>query len=202
MIKNIIFDFGDIFINLDKKAPVNAFLDLGIYAPIEQVDAINKLYEVGKISTEDFLLQYKKWLPNAFEHEIINAWDSILKDFPKYRLEFLQKLKQENTYRLFLLSNTNTLHIENIKHNVTFYEDFKACFEKFYLSQEIKMRKPNDDIFEFVLNTNNLKATETLFIDDTKENTDTAERLGIKTWNLQPGENDVIDLFKVKANLF
>lgn len=202
MIKNIIFDFGDIFINLDKAAPINAFLELGLTTPIKEVNALNELYEVGNISTEKFLSQYKKWLPNAYEYEIVSAWDSILKDFPKYRLEFLQKLKAENKYRLFLLSNTNNLHIDNIKKTVPFFKEFKDCFEVFYLSQEMHLRKPNDDIFEFVLNNNSLVAKETIFIDDTKENTDTASKLGMQTWNLQPGKEDVIDLFKIKANLF
>jgi HAD superfamily hydrolase (TIGR01509 family) len=62
------------------------------------------------------------------------------------------------------------------------------------LSHEINFRKPNTEIYQFVLNENKLKAEETFFIDDTKENTDAAERLGIKTWNLIPGKEDVVDL--------
>jgi putative hydrolase of the HAD superfamily len=58
----------------------------------------------------------------------------------------------------------------------------------------MKMRKPDLEIFEFVLKENNLIAGETLFVDDTKENTDAASLLGIQTWNLVPGKKDIISL--------
>ena len=202
MIKNIIFDFGDIFIDLDKSAPVNEFLKLGLQTLTKETNAIDQALEVGDISIENFVQQYQALLPNASEIEILNAWNSILKEFPIERLEFLQKLQKEDKYRLFLLSNTNDIHINFIKNKVEFSEIFKSCFEQFYLSQEIGMRKPNADIFEFVLEMNKLNPKETLFIDDTKPNTDTAEKLGIKTWNLSPGVEDIRDLFTIKAELF
>jgi FMN phosphatase YigB (HAD superfamily) len=78
------------------------------------------------------------------------------------------------------------------------YEAFKSCFEQFYLSHEIHFRKPNLDIYQFVLQENKLKAEETFFIDDTLENTMAAEKLGIQTWNLIPGKEDVVDLLTRK----
>ena len=201
MIKNIIFDFGDIFINLDKQAPIKAFTELGLtFRP--EIESINNKYEVGAISTEEFVASYKEWLPNCNEQQIIDAWNSILLDFPEFRLNFLKDLANNTNYKLLLLSNTNDLHIDWIKSHVSFYEDFKNQFDVFYLSQEIGYRKPNNDIYEFVLNENNIAAHETLFIDDTTPNTITANQLGIHTWNLQPGREDIIDLFKIKADLF
>ncbi len=94
------------------------------------------------------------------------------------------------------------MHIDYIKENVSFYEDFKNCFDVFYLSQEMHLRKPNSNIFEYVLNENNLVANECLFIDDTKDNTDTAEKLGFKTWNIDETKEDVINLFEIKKDLF
>ena len=127
----------------------------------------------------------------------MNAWNAILLDFPTHRLTFLKELAKSKQYRLFLLSNTNDMHISWIQENwgSTLYLEFKNCFEEFYLSHEIHFRKPNADIYEFVLQENNLIADETFFIDDTEENTRAAEKLGIKTWNLQPGKEDIIDLF-------
>ena len=201
MIKNIIFDFGDIFINLDKQAPIKAFTELGLtFRP--EIESINNKYEVGAISSQEFIASYKEWLPNCSEQQIIDAWNSILLDFPEFRLNFLKELASNTNYKLFLLSNTNDLHIDWIKSHVSFYEDFKNQFDVFYLSQEIGYRKPNNDIYEFVLHENKIVAHETLFIDDTTPNTITANQLGIHTWNLQPGKEDVIDLFKIKADLF
>ena len=99
-----------------------------------------------------------------------------------------------------LLSNTNDLHISWIIKDwgVELYDEFKNCFEQFYLSHEIGLRKPNANIYEFVLSENNLKAEETFFIDDTYENTYSAQMLGIKTWNIQPETEDVVDLLAQK----
>ena len=57
------------------------------------------------------------------------------------------------------------------------------------------MRKPNSEIFNYVLNKHELQAKRTLFVDDKKENTDAAAALGFQVWNLQVGKEDVVDLF-------
>jgi HAD superfamily hydrolase (TIGR01509 family) len=195
MIKNIIFDFGDIFINLDKMATPKAMAKFGFKQITPALDQIFKEYEKGTISTKAFLGQIQTIFPNATAANLIEAWNAILKDFPKYRLKFLKELKQQDQHRLFLLSNTNELHIEQVKKQMgSLYGEFKECFEVFYLSYEMGKRKPDAPIFEQVLDENNLKTEETFFIDDTKENTDAAKKLGIKTWNLRVGKEDIIDL--------
>ena len=141
-----------------------------------------------------------RYYPKFTEQEFIDAWNSILLDFPLDRLIFLKELQETGWYRLFLLSNTNELHIKWIQNDwgIELYNEFKNCFEKFYLSHEIGMRKPNADIYEFVLNESNLKAEETFFIDDTKMNTDAASALGIKVWNINPETEDVVNLLAQK----
>lgn len=198
MIKHIIFDFGDIFINLDKPAVFTVLTQFGYTEITPDLDKIMKDYEMGLISSSDFILAMNRIFPKARPEDLKKAWNSILLDFPDYRLEFLEKLAAENTFRLFLLSNTNELHIDHVIKNMGLhrFERFKKCFEKFYLSHEINLRKPNKDIYTFVLEENNLKAEETFFVDDTKENTDTSSLLGIKSWNLIVGQEDIIDLKK------
>ena len=199
MIKNIIFDFGDIFINLNKEATLNALTKFGIREIDEKSMKIVYQYEEGKISTEDFVTFFSEKFKIAKE-DLIIAWNAILLSFPEHRLQFLKELEESKRYRLFLLSNTNELHIFWIQNDwgKELYTEFQNCFEKFYLSHEINFRKPNSEIYQFVLKENNLKASETFFIDDTKENTDAAEKLGIKTWNLISGEEDVVDLLTKK----
>ena len=202
-IKTLIFDFGDVFINLDKEgAMTNALNKFELDEFPEELIAINSLYEQGLISSDEFLEFYQDNFPKLSRETILDAWNSILKDFPKYRLEFIQKLAKENQYKLILLSNTNELHINWIKEHVNFYNDFKACFNPFYLSHEIGLRKPTKDIFQFVLDENDLVAKECLFIDDTKENTDIALKMGFHTWNIDETSQDVSDLFSIKSDLF
>lgn len=203
MIKAIIFDFGDVFINLDIEGfTQNAFKHFKINAFSEEMIAFNSFYEQGLISTDEFLEFYNENFPKLSEDELIDIWNYMLKDFPRHRLNFIKELKESSKYTLILLSNTNELHIDWIKNNVPFYEEFKSCFDAFYLSHEIYLRKPNRDIFEFVLNENNLNATDSLFVDDNKDNIKTADALGIATWHIDPKTDDITTLFKVKNHWF
>ena len=203
MIKTLIFDFGDVFINLDKKGAMKNALDLFDLETFEDdMIATNILYEIGSISTSEFISFYKSKFPKLTETDIRNTWNSIIKDFPEYRLQFIKGLAQKKEFRLILLSNTNNMHIDFIKANVPFFKDFQNCFDMFYLSQKIHLRKPNATIFEFVLKENNLKANECLFIDDTKDNTDRAKQLGFHIWNIDETSEDIINLFKIKKELF
>ena len=203
MIKTIIFDFGDVFINLDKEGALQRAVNLfktDLFS--EEMIATNNLYEQGLISTANFIKFYKDKFPNTSEAEIIETWNFIIKDFPTYRLNFLKALSEEKNYRLILLSNTNDLHINWVKLHVPFYNQFKNYFDAFYLSHEIHLRKPDSEIFQFILNKHNLFAEECLFIDDTIEHTMSASQLGIHTWNINPKTEDIINLFAIKNDLF
>ena len=203
MIKTLIFDFGDVFINLDKVGAMKNALNLfEIETFPEELIAFNSLYEQGLISTPEFIEFYQDNFPELTEEDILEAWNAILNHFPKKRLEFIQNLAKADKYNLILLSNTNDLHIKWIKESISFFEDFKKCFDKFYLSHEIGLRKPNTDIFQFVLDNNNLDASSCLFIDDTKENTDTASKMGFHVWNIDEKSEDIVDLFTIKKKLF
>ena len=196
MMTTIIFDFGDVFINLDKQATQNQLKRLGLTKWNSTLDTLNIAFEKGLITKETFLNGFQEQLPSASREEILTAWNAILLDFPLYRLEFLQSLSKN--YRLFLLSNTDAIHIDTFEQKTgsSFYNAFYQCFEKVYFSFELGMRKPDAEIYQHVMNENNLSPENTLFIDDKKENTDAAQALGLQVWNLQVGEEDVIDLFE------
>jgi len=202
MIKTIIFDFGDIFINLDKPATLREMRSLEIEGISEEIHQVNLNYEKGLITSEEFLSAYTKEHPSVSKEQIKKSWNSILIDFPEYRFRFIKKLSEEKKYQLILLSNTNEIHIDWVKENVPFFEDFKNCFDAFYLSHEVNFRKPDANIYEFVMNKHELNAEECLFIDDTSANTEAAKQLGIHVWNLEPTREDVIDLFTTQKDLF
>ena len=198
MINTIIFDFGDIFINLDKEAPRDAFAKLGLKTWSEDLDELNLSFETGKISDLEFIEGFQEKMPNVSIEEIRSAWNTVLLDFPLYRLEFLQMLSQK--YRLFLLSNTDAIHIDRFQHvaGTTFYREFYTCFERVYFSFELGMRKPDPKIFNYLIKQHELIPKRTLFIDDKTENTDAALALGFQVWNLQVGKEDVVQLFDKK----
>ncbi|SHI71793.1 HAD family hydrolase [Flavobacterium terrae] len=198
MINTIIFDFGDVFMNLDKNASLEALKKLGLQSWNEDIDKVNQQFEKGKISEVQFMIEMKKIIPNASIDDIREAWNSVLIDFPLNRLEFLQKLSHK--YRLFLLSNTDEIHIAKFEHRVgmTFAREFYQCFEKVYFSFEIGHRKPEPEAFSFIINKHELTPKRTLFVDDKKTNTDIAASLGMHVWNLQVGKEDITELFSKK----
>ena len=202
MIKTIIFDFGDIFINLDKPATLREMEKYQINKFPDALINCNLEYEKGLITSADFLNHYKSEFDHIGEDEIVNSWNAILVDFPEYRLDFIKNLSAEKKYQLILLSNTNEIHIQWVQENVPFFKEFRKCFDAFYLSHEINFRKPDAAIYEFVLKKHDLNPEECLFIDDTKENTEGAAALGIHTWNLDPKKEDIVDLFTLKSELF
>ena len=192
-IKNIIFDWGGVLINIDYKATINSFKSYGIgnfhehYSQAKQRHLFDNL-EIGAISPEEFREGIRaEFGVHISDQYIDDAWGAMLKDIPLERIDLLQKLGKK--YRIFLLSNTNKIHemqiIDKLNDELGF--EFFSLFEKAYLSHWIGMRKPNADIFEYVLSDNNLVASESLFIDDSEQHVDGASALGINSFYLQPG---------------
>ena len=198
MIDTIIFDFGDVFINLDKQASLTALKKLGLHSWDDDLEQLNQQFERGKVTEVQFMIGLKKLIPNASIDDLRAAWNSVLIDFPLRRLEFLELLKRK--YRLFLLSNTDEIHISKFEHKAgaTFAREFYQCFEKVYFSFEIGIRKPDPEAFKYIINKHELSTKRTLFIDDKKVNTDIAASLGMQVWNIIPGKEDVVELFDRK----
>lgn len=198
MINTIIFDFGDIFINKNKEAKDAALAELGLTNWDESLEKLEKKLETGKIDEEGFLKGIQEKIPNASLEQIKGAWNAGIGEFPLYRLEFLQKLAEN--YRLFLLSNTDPIHIEKFEQDAgaSFYSDFYQCFEKVYFSHEIGYRKPAEEAYYYLINKHEVQPKRTLFVDDKDFNTNAAEALGFQVWNLKVGEEDVVELFDKK----
>ncbi|MBK7181621.1 MAG: HAD family phosphatase [Bacteroidetes bacterium] len=185
--KNIIFDLGGVILNIDYNLSVDAFKKLGLenfqthFSQAAQNELFD-LYEKGLITSTDFRTELKKHLKDSISvTEIDNAWNALLQNLPAKRLTVLEQLK--NTHRTFLLSNTNEIHINEFNSylKTEFHiNDLANHFEKMYLSYEIGMRKPDKEIFEFVISENNLQPFETLFIDDSKQHIDSANSVGYK----------------------
>ena len=150
------------------------------------------------ISKTDYLIGLNNLVPNATPEEVLTAWNAVLLDFPIYRLEFLEELSKN--YTLFLLSNTDSIHINHFKEKVgeAFYNRFYNCFKKVYFSYDLGMRKPDIEIYNFVINENNLIPEKTLFVDDNFDNIEGAKKTGLQVWHLLKGKEEVIDLYDKK----
>lgn len=189
-IKNIIFDYGNVIFNIDFNKVAQAWKDLGInnadefYGHRQQDNVFNAL-ERGQISPEDFRDKIRELThkPELTDQQINDAWNNIFVGIPEGNHELLLKLKDK--YRTFLLSNINAIHYDYV-HEYLKREfnmaDNSGLFEKTYYSHLVGKRKPDAEIFEQVLQENNLDPAETLFIDDSPQHLETAKKLGLQTY--------------------
>jgi putative hydrolase of the HAD superfamily len=194
MIEKYIFDFGDVFINLDKQATLRELSKFGLTHFTPEMTAQNHLYEKGLVTTDEFLGFYQKLIPDTTKEELRKIWNKILLDFPLYRLEFIEEFSKNNS--CILLSNINEIHVDFIKKQVgkTFYNRFINCFDKVYYTHEINLRKPDKEIFEYVFSDLKIKPETCFFVDDRGDNIQTAKELGVTCWHINPKKEDVSNL--------
>lgn len=207
-IKNIVFDLGGVLLNIDYERTIDAFKKLGvkdfdsIFTQASQLKLFDS-FDKGQISAGEFRdgLRSISGLPAA-DQEIDNAWNAMLLDFPATRLALLEGVRKR--YRIFLLSNTNAIHYPAYSRALEEkygFAELSSLFEKQYLSYRIGMRKPDREIFEFVLSDNGILPEETLFIDDTLQHVHGAEAAGIHAFHLDPAKTGIEDLFTVGHRL-
>jgi putative hydrolase of the HAD superfamily len=202
LIKNIIFDFGGVLYDLDISGAVERFSKL-FQLKVDQCDfpepykTILDEYEMGLFSEGSWMHRLQRTVPHIVtERQILDTWNSMLVNLPKERLDFILNLR--NHYKVYLLSNTNTTHIQYM-HRVELpsigVADFEhKYFERVFYSHEINMRKPNRNIYEYVLNQTNMVAAESLFIDDNADNIAAARHTGLCAQQHDPAKEIMQEL--------
>ena len=198
--KAIIFDLGAVILNINYQNTIDEFTKLGVnnaatfYSKKVQTNLFNQI-ETGMISSNEFLKALQKETKNANINQVEKAWNAMLLDLPEERIQLIEKLKKNN-YSIYLLSNTNAIHIDAIKKQLGKRKWLAFCklFDKMYLSHELGLRKPDVKIFEYILNEQKLKAEEVFFIDDSPQHIAGAKKIGIHCHHLLDDEN-IITLF-------
>lgn len=190
-IKNIVFDLGGVLCGLDAERCIRAFHQIGaeevaVYVEEHRVEDLFLQSELGYITTEEFCEEVRRITQRPIDDEkIVWAWNELLTGITDERLQAVLELSKK--YRLFVLSNTNDMHWKKWEASSLLPlkgEVFKdGVFEKCFLSYELHLAKPQREIFEAVLQQADIKADETLFIDDSLKNCQAAEALGIHTYH-------------------
>jgi putative hydrolase of the HAD superfamily len=188
-IKNLIFDLGGVILDLSVPATLDSFarlsgLDRGRVEDLFYANPGFLKYEKGLLSDADFRDFVREvYSVQATDAQLDASWNAMLVGIPLAKLQLLSRLM--NQYRVFLLSNTNNIHLEYINHKilpgVTGGTSLDPFFHKTYYSHVMKKRKPDAEIFEQVLQENNLRPEETLFLDDHPKNIEGAAAVGIQT---------------------
>ena len=198
---NIIFDYGGVIINIDVQKTIEAFLNIipknmdNIQEKIESSEVFQAL-ERGEVEEPDFLNQINGILGSQMKWEEFEpAWNAMIGDIPADRLKVLERVSKN--HRIFLLSNTNSIHLRRV--NEVVKETMQAdsidhYFEKAYYSNHIGLRKPGIEIYNHVLTEQNLDPEETIFLDDNILNLKGAAKTGMAVYHITEAKG-ITDIF-------
>lgn len=207
MIRTVIFDLGGVVITLDQQQAIRRFEALGLTDAAERLDAYQQegifgQLENGLISAEDFRQQLSLMVGHDVSHdECAHAWQGYAKEVPARNLDALIALRRQG-YRLILLSNTNPFMMQWVAstrfdgrgHGIGHY------FDALYLSYEMRLMKPSEEIFRQLLISEQMAPSECLFLDDGPRNVAMASQIGILTYCPKNGEDWTSDIYKYLDN--
>ena len=200
-IDTIIFDLGNVLLNLDFDASIKAFHELGLNDDLLNqkhvyTNPVFYNFEIGEVSEEEFRTQVRKILknPNASDKQIDDAWCAMIGDIPASRVKTLMKLGDK--YNICLFSNTNSIHIRKLLFDfaTTHGVEFTSLFNHIFYSHQINARKPDLRAYEKVIELSGVIPAKTLFVDDLEKNIEGAAKAGLKTFWLK-SEMEMSDLF-------
>lgn len=199
-IKNIVFDLGGVLVDHDRQASEKAFVELGfdVETILDKSAGVRGLLtglEMGENSPEEFYdFIIKQSSQKVTPEQIDYALNQFLQGIPNYKLDMVRELKEQ--YNIFMLSNTNIIMYPYIVDEFFTQQGLTVddYFDRVYLSYEMKLMKPDEQIYQMMLSDSGAVAAETLFIDDLEQNVRAAERLGIYGYLAKPRE-DFSDIF-------
>jgi len=204
MIKNIIFDFGGVLLNLDYNKTFDALgslmgLELSYGELPEEMTELYLAFERGDMQYETFMWKIQKLSKKQITkpHLIIKAWNAMLLGWNPERLPWLLTVKEK--YDTYILSNTNALHIDWVRKDLKSQygvENFESTyFDCVHYSHEMGMQKPNLDIYQEVIKANGLDPSQSLFIDDNADNVAAAKKVGLHAVQHDP-QTEIIEMLE------
>lgn len=194
-IKNLVFDMGGVLVDLDREACIRAFREIGYPEAADLLDPYRQSgiflqLEEGKVSPEQLHDYIRDKTGRAIDSRAIdNALERFVTGLPLYKLEMLRNLR--HSFRVYLLSNTNAIMMPGIRTRYFTQEGLRMedYFDGIFLSYEMQLAKPTPAIFEKMLREGGFQAEESLFVDDSPANIETARKLGFYTYLARPGED-------------
>lgn len=198
----LVFDLGGVIVDLAPTRTVEAFVKLSG----RKVEEVMQVYlthqafldfEMGKTDESYFRNAVRDTFAlHADDTSIDFCWNAMLIGLPTQKLRMLDALKKD--FNVLALSNTNSIHIRYVNDVLLNGGKLDDYFHHAHYSHDLGMRKPNADIFEYILNAHQLTPSEVFFMDDNVDNIATAKTLGIQTQRIEHPDQ-VIELFKQYA---
>ena len=194
-ISTLIFDFGGVLIDLDMNQSILNFKKLGVenvenYLSNFGQSGFFMQLEKGKISAEEFRSEIRKLTTNTItDKEIDDAWNAFLVRIPSEKLDIVYQLRKK--FRVIMLSNTNAIHFPYAERTFFSYKNrgIDEYFDKCYRSYDMKMAKPDAEIFEAILSQEQVAPNQCLLLDDGPKNIEQAQKMGFQTYFVDPKED-------------
>lgn len=185
-----LFDIGNVLVRLEFARGLRAVAALS-EVPDENgvlplINEVKLRYEDGQMPREDFLAEAMRLLRfRGTQEQLIAAWQDIFSaNTPMH--ELVRKL--HGRYPLYLLSNTNCMHVDGLFRDYPIFE----CFTGATYSHVARASKPHAAIYEIACRDHGLTPAETFFIDDLAENIATAKSLGFQTHHYHPDQHEAL----------
>lgn len=195
MIKDIVFDFGGVLIEIDTANALKKFNSLGLKNPERYLNSYKQeglfyALENGDINADEFVRELSKLCNRELTYnDAFEGWMGFVVKVQNEYLQWLQSLRPH--YRLSILSNTNPF-LQGWARSRSFTADGKSLddlFDRLFLSYLMRCSKPNDKIYLKMLRDGNMRPEETLFVDDGAKNIEAARNLGINVLQVKNGED-------------
>lgn len=194
MIRNVVFDFGQVLIRFDPKYMVEKYVTDPADSALLQAVVFDRAYwdllDWGRISDEETVLKCKERLPARLHDAAETIYYNWIYNLPEIEgmRALIDELRSTFGVGIFLLSNIST-YFSSHSSEIPILSKIDRCV----FSAECGMVKPNADIFAHLCKVCEIKKEETVFIDDNESNVRGAEAFGIRTY---PFDGDVAALKK------
>lgn len=207
-VKNIMFDLGGVIMTIDQQCAVKRFQELGLRNADKLLDSYTQTgifgkLEEGEITADDFIQELGNIVGRKLSFaECQYAWQGYTKEVPERNIRILDRLRSDG-YRLILISNTNPFMMD-WGMSKDFSGDGRGLsefFDSLYLSYKMKLMKPDKKMFYEIINNENIKPEETLFVDDSRKNIDVGNTLGFQTYGPNNGTDWTNDLYKILTSI-
>ena len=184
MFKNFIFDFGQVIVKFEPEYMTSAYVKNAEDVKLVKDIVFDRLYwdklDAGIITDEEVKKGIRSRLPESLRDLACTVYDNWYYNLPiiNETVELIKKIKEKGG-KLFLISNISEGFATNYKKIPKIKEIFDL-FDGLVFSGPIKLAKPNKEIFNYALKKFNIKAEESIFFDDNKDNIAGADSVGIK----------------------
>lgn len=184
---NIIFDLGNVLIEWNKEKILSKICKNDLeYNLFNQFVFQSNLWidlDNGKISLEFLENQLIDEMGHQYQdqiHELVWNWFNYV-DLYDEVYELRKQLKKKN-FQIYVLSNTSSIfHIllDSVLSKVS------SVLDGYVISCEVKMMKPQKEIYLSLVNKYQLDIKDCIFLDDLEENVEAARTLGIKAFQIK-----------------